>query len=151
MNPLAGDAGDFSDLAVVIAFFRRGIIPQKHDLGPLLEDQGFRSRKGMVRKFSGHFGIKPVFFACQRIQPCPVDGVGTVVVGGHGDIALVFFRGEICNISLVQLRHGRCIHPVIPDLVEQPDKSCIGLAVNMVQFNGDQLGPAQGMAGKKIH
>ena len=38
---VAGKAGDFSDLAVEIAFFRREVIPDKHHLRAVLELQRF--------------------------------------------------------------------------------------------------------------
>src|SRR5437016_440776 len=55
---VAGKAGDFSDLAVEIAFFRREVIPDKHHLRALLELQRFFRWIGRFGKVAHDFGFE---------------------------------------------------------------------------------------------
>src|SRR5216117_858234 len=51
-------AGDFSDLAIEVAFFGREVIPDKHHLRALLELQGFLRRIGRLREVAHDFSFE---------------------------------------------------------------------------------------------
>jgi hypothetical protein len=60
----------------------------------------------MFRKISGNFSIETVFLFGQVFKSGLIDGFGATVVGTQGNIALIFARYKILNITLIKIRYG---------------------------------------------
>ena len=104
----------------------------------------------MFRKGAVDQGFKTANAARQRLELGLIDGVGAVVMGAERDVTIAFPGREIREITAVELRQGGRVELIVADPVEQVDKAAVRLAVNMFEFNRDQLNPFQGHAAEKV-
>ena len=89
-------------------------------------------------------GLETAACAGQGLEFGLVDGVGAVVVGAEGDVAVLFLRRKIGEIAGVELLQGGRVELIVADPVEQIDEAAVRLAVDVLQFDGDQFDPAAG-------
>ncbi len=104
----------------------------------------------MFRKFAFNVGGEAVGFLRQAGKPCGVDGIGAAVMGAEGYVAFVLVVDETFDMATVQRLQGVAVEFVVADPVEKINEFAVRLAVDMLQFDGDQFGSAQGIAAEKI-
>ena len=79
-----------------------------------------------------------------------IDFPGRSVVGGEGNVSILFFGLKIGDVAAIEHRQHFVIDPIVAHLVEQGNKMLVRLAVNVFELDAYRIGLLQGMAAKEI-
>ena len=115
-----------------------GIVFDKHDLSPLLEDQIEQRGQTSFREIAFDFTVKSMLLARQTSQPVFVDIVDLVATGCQGNREIILIAIVLRYIAAVQCCELFASSRVVAYLVQNLDKAAVLLAVDRLQLDRHQ-------------
>ena len=79
-----------------------------------------------------------------------VDIVHVVAAGGEGDVHIGFRLLYLCAVTGVEQLQVGSAHRIVSYVVQYADKNFVGLAIDGLQFNGDEVYLVEDPCGEKI-
>ena len=147
---LVGERRDDADLPVVVAFLRRRVVFDEHDLSALPQLQRAVRRIEVFRKVALDLRFEGVLRRLQRFEPGFVDRLGRAVVRGQRDVAFPVGGFEARNVPLVEGFERRRIDSSVAYPVQQFDETVVLLPVDALQLDGDKGRLPQGFRSEEI-
>src|SRR5690606_35256021 len=129
---------DNSDLAIEIFPFIPTIILDKHDLSPLLDRQGFFSRKGTCLKIIFYHRLEVVQSSTKALQLLLIDLIRQTIMRSQNNVLIPFCGNKVRFIIGIQYFQIFRSTLVVSDIVQYGNKFLILLSIYLLQFQLDQ-------------